>query len=238
MVGEQKKWFFFPLPGLRAVQSEFVVSPPCCELFCFRAERGARRTSPPRPPFAPSMTEVAEKRRFDVKKVRARARSPSRAPPPRPAPPPPARARSPNWNDRAPPPPPPRLSHAVERRRGLVVVHLHGHVRDLPEQPARALDRVPGEPRGRLGRGPEHRVGKLRTRLPPGLHLQVAPHAKQLSAVQQRVGVLQNRKDPAPGHGRGVMERSVRDRPASVRDGRAAGSGSIWRRARSDVARA
>ena len=40
----------------------------------------------------------------------------------------------------------------MERRRDVVVGDLHRHVRHLPQQPLRAVDRVPGEPE--RGRGP------------------------------------------------------------------------------------
>ena len=85
----------------------------------------------------------------------------------------------------------------VERRGGVELVHLHGHVRHLPQLAARAVHRVPSQPDKRRGRGPVHRVGRLRPRVPPGLHLQVAAHALQLPAVQQGVGVRQDREGKA-----------------------------------------
>ena len=85
----------------------------------------------------------------------------------------------------------------VERRGGVELVHLHGHVRHLPQLAARAVDRVSSQPDKRCRRGALHGLGRLRPRVPPGLHLQVAAHALQLPAVQQGVGVRQDREGAA-----------------------------------------
>ena len=90
-----------------------------------------------------------------------------------------------------------RAGEEVERRGGVELVHLHGHLRHLPQLAARAVHRIPGQPDERRRRGPLHRLGRLRPRVPPGLHLQVAAHALQLPAVQQGVGVRQDREGAA-----------------------------------------
>ena len=80
----------------------------------------------------------------------------------------------------------------VERGRGVVVVHMHGYVRDLPELASRAFHRVPSQPHVRVGGRVKHRVGKLRARVTLGLHLEMAAHALELPAVQQGVGVRED----------------------------------------------
>ena len=89
------------------------------------------------------MAEVAEKKRFEVKKVRTtRVRRFSRGAArvfPAPCPKPKSRARSFARRDAPTTSLPSTLTpipspETVERRRGVVAVHLYGHVRDLPQQ--------------------------------------------------------------------------------------------------------
>ena len=51
-------------------------------------------------------------------------------------------------------------------------------------------------------RQPLHRLGLLRARLPPRLHPAVAQDALGLPALQQGVGVCEDREDPSRGRGR------------------------------------
>ena len=69
------------------------------------------------------------------------------------------------------------------------------HLRHLPQQALRAFDRGAGQPRPGRRRRVLDRVGLLRARLPPRLHLAVAQDALRLPPLQSRVGVCQNRKD-------------------------------------------
>jgi hypothetical protein len=120
-----------------------------------------------------------------------------------------------------------RAGEEVERRGGVELVHLHGHVRHLPQLAARAVDRVPSQPDERRRRGALYCLGRLRPRVPPGLHLQVAAHALQLPAVQQGVGVRQDREGAAkhatlrrprlspPARAARALTRSPRDRRSS-----------------------
>ena len=117
--------------------------------------------------------------------------APQLAPPhhaPRPHPP---RARRRSAPRRPSPPartPRPNSAHAAPPRR-------RRHLRHLPQQAVRAVDRGAGQPRARGRRRLLDRVGLLRPRLPPRLHLALAEDALGLPALQPRVGVRQDRED-------------------------------------------
>ena len=92
------------------------------------------------------------------------------------------------------------LKRAAHRhaRAGLHVElgHLRRYLRHLPELPERAIYRVPGEPLAEQRERPEHRLRLLRPRLPPGLHPALAQDAERVPAVQQGVGVREDRAHP------------------------------------------
>ena len=71
----------------------------------------------------------------------------------------------------------------MERRINVVLGHMRRYLRDLPQFPKRAINRVPSEPVPKQLKRAKHSVRELQPRLPLGLRSEVVEDEECLSAL-------------------------------------------------------